>query len=123
MERKDMLDRWILCIAAVIAEIGCSTAPPREPAPFAVGQFDGAAQDRIVPSGSKLEVVWNDGDFTEGPTVAADEMTAAEKSGGNPRSFIEGIRTVPVAAASARAEPEMPDMMKLATTPTFARPP
>ena len=35
-------------------------------------EFRPAAQDRLVPKGAKVQVIWNDGDFTEGPTVAAD---------------------------------------------------
>ncbi len=60
---------------------------------------------------------------TIGPTVAADAITALEKAGSKPRFSISGRSTVPVAAASASAEPEQPDMMKFAVTPTLARPP
>jgi gluconolactonase len=34
--------------------------------------FRATAQDRIVPAGAKLEMVWGDGDFTEGPALAPD---------------------------------------------------
>ena len=60
---------------------------------------------------------------TIGPTVAAEAITALEKAGLKPRFFISGNKTVPVAAASANAEPEHPDIIKLAVTPTFAKPP
>ncbi|MBV8878554.1 MAG: SMP-30/gluconolactonase/LRE family protein [Planctomycetaceae bacterium] len=48
---------------ALLAAAGCA-APPAE--------FVPRAQDRLVPPGSSLEVVWNDGDFTEGPARAPD---------------------------------------------------
>ena len=34
--------------------------------------FQPTAQDQIVPEGAKLELLWNEGDFTEGPTLAKD---------------------------------------------------
>jgi gluconolactonase len=34
--------------------------------------FQATAQQQIVPAGAKLELVWNEGDFTEGPTLAGD---------------------------------------------------
>lgn len=58
-----------LCWGGIL--LGCRAAAP-EPVPFETGVFRATAQDRIVPPGSKLEVLWNDGDFTEGGTVAAD---------------------------------------------------
>ena len=60
---------------------------------------------------------------TIGPTVAADAITALENAGLKPRFFISGSKTVPVAAASASAEPEHPDIIKFAVTPTLANPP
>ena len=60
---------------------------------------------------------------TIGPTVAAAAITALANAGRKPRSFISGNKTVPVAAQSASAEPEVPDMMKFAVTATLARPP
>ena len=60
---------------------------------------------------------------TIGPTVAAEAITALENDGLNPRFFISGSKTVPVAAASASAEPEQPDIMKFVVTPTLASPP
>lgn len=35
-------------------------------------EFHASAQDRIVPPGAKLEMVWGEGDFTEGPALAPD---------------------------------------------------
>jgi gluconolactonase len=42
------------------------------PTCFAEGPFKATAQEQVVPQGAKLELVFNDGDFTEGPTAAAD---------------------------------------------------
>jgi gluconolactonase len=36
------------------------------------GEFRPTAQDRIVPAGAKLELLWGEGDFTEGPALAPD---------------------------------------------------
>jgi sugar lactone lactonase YvrE len=36
------------------------------------GPFQPTAQDRIVPAGAKLEMVWGEGEFTEGPALAPD---------------------------------------------------
>ena len=44
---------------------GCASSSP-------VGEFVPTAQDRIVPASSKLEVLWNEGEFTEGPALAPD---------------------------------------------------
>ena len=49
----------------LLAAAGCASAT-------ASGEFTPTAQDRIVPAGSKLEVLWNDGEFTEGPALAPD---------------------------------------------------
>jgi gluconolactonase len=38
----------------------------------APGEFNPTAQDRIVPAGAKLELLWGEGDFTEGPALAPD---------------------------------------------------
>ena len=35
-------------------------------------KFEPTAQNRIVPKGSKLELLWSDAKFTEGPAVAPD---------------------------------------------------
>ena len=58
-----------------------------------------------------------------GPRIDAVSTRAAEKPAGYPARLIDRIRTVPTAAASATAEPEMPAMTKEATIPTCARPP
>jgi len=39
---------------------------------IAADDFRPAAQDKIVPAGAKLELVWGEGEFTEGPALAAD---------------------------------------------------
>jgi gluconolactonase len=36
------------------------------------GEFQPTAQDKIVPAGTKLEMLWGEGDFTEGPALAPD---------------------------------------------------
>ncbi len=43
---------------------GCAAAAP--------GEFVPTAQSRIVPADSAPELLWNDGDFTEGPARASD---------------------------------------------------
>jgi len=48
---------------ALLACAGCATAPR---------EFNPAAQDRFVPPGYSLELLWNEGDFTEGPARAPD---------------------------------------------------
>lgn len=42
---------------------GCASAP---------AEFTPTAQDRVIPAGSSPELLWNDGDFTEGPARAPD---------------------------------------------------
>lgn len=49
---------------ACVLLAGCAAPAP--------GEFTPTDQDRIVPPGSALEVLWNDGDFTEGPAKAPD---------------------------------------------------
>ncbi len=39
---------------------------------FSNGKFQPTAQDKIVPRGAKIELLWNEGEFTEGPAPAAD---------------------------------------------------
>ena len=58
-----------------------------------------------------------------GPIVAEEAMTAAAISGGYFAFFIAGMRIVPVAAASATEEPDIPAMIMLTTTETLASPP
>ena len=36
------------------------------------GEFRPTAQELIVPHGAKVELLWNEGEFTEGPVAAAD---------------------------------------------------
>jgi len=55
-----------LPILAVLLAASCSTPPPR------TGEFTPTAQDRFVPPGAALELIWNDGEFTEGPARAPD---------------------------------------------------
>jgi sugar lactone lactonase YvrE len=52
-----------LIACALFAAAGCATAPR---------EFTPAEQDRLVPPGSSPELLWNDGDFTEGPAKAPD---------------------------------------------------
>jgi gluconolactonase len=47
--------------------LGCAGAAP----PLS-GEFQPAAQDRIIPAGSRLELLWAEGEFTEGPALAPD---------------------------------------------------
>ena len=55
-----------LCAPALLAVLSCAS-PPSPTAEFAP-----TAQDRIVPAGATLELLWNDGEFTEGPARAPD---------------------------------------------------
>jgi sugar lactone lactonase YvrE len=50
----------------LLAVLSCASPP----SPTA--EFTPTAQDRIVPAGSTLELLWNDGEFTEGPARAPD---------------------------------------------------
>ena len=58
-----------------------------------------------------------------GPSVAADAVRAAAARGLNPARISEGIMIEPMPAASAVAEPDMPDMMTFDTTTACPRPP
>ena len=58
-----------------------------------------------------------------GPIVAAAATTAAAYSAGYPSFFIAGIKTEPVADASATADPETPAIIILATMLTWDSPP
>ena len=59
--------------------VGAQTPSP-QPSPkgrgseqvAATGEFQPTAQEKIVPAGAKLELVWGEGDFTEGPALAPD---------------------------------------------------
>jgi gluconolactonase len=50
----------------ILVILSCAL-PPSPSAPFSP-----TAQDRIVPAGSTLDLLWNDGEFTEGPARAPD---------------------------------------------------
>ena len=58
-----------------------------------------------------------------GPIMAAQASTAAANSGRYPSRFMAGIIIEPMAARSARPEPESADMNMLATIPAWASPP
>ncbi|MBI3839999.1 MAG: SMP-30/gluconolactonase/LRE family protein [Planctomycetia bacterium] len=65
-----LLQAALLVLGSWLAPVGvdrasAADAPPR-------GKFQPAAQDKIVPSGAKPELLWNEGEFTEGPAPAAD---------------------------------------------------
>ncbi len=55
---------WMACIGAgaIIETLGLVMG----------AEFNPTAQERIVSSGSKLELLWSDGEFTEGPAPTAD---------------------------------------------------
>jgi sugar lactone lactonase YvrE len=58
----------------LVLGIGCCitlVADADETAPQKIGNFKPTAQDEFVPQDSKVEVVWNDGEFTEGPVATA----------------------------------------------------
>jgi gluconolactonase len=52
------------CVLVSLTIEAVAAAPDRE--------FLPTAQDKIVPAGAKLEVVWDQGEFTEGPALAPD---------------------------------------------------
>jgi sugar lactone lactonase YvrE len=54
---------WVAAIGAV-----CDATVDASPS----GEFRPTAQDKIVPRDAKPELLWNEGEFTEGPTPAAD---------------------------------------------------
>jgi sugar lactone lactonase YvrE len=58
--------------AAITSLLTCFVhiAPAADPS--AGGAFKPTAQSKIVPAGAKVELLWNEGEFTEGPTPAAD---------------------------------------------------
>ncbi len=58
--------RSILVWTLLAAPGGCASAPPPP------RDFVPSAQDRIIPPGSAPELLWNDGEFTEGPAKAPD---------------------------------------------------
>lgn len=58
-------------VRVALAACGCLLSTALAAAPSA-GDFTPTAQARIVPPGAKVETLWNEGDFTEGPAPAAD---------------------------------------------------
>ena len=58
-----------------------------------------------------------------GPSVAADAVRAAAVRRLNPARISDGIMIEPIPAASAVADPDMPDMMTLDTTTAWPSPP
>jgi gluconolactonase len=55
-----------LCSTILLLHHACAAEP------VAIGNFHPTAQDKIVPAGAKVELLWNEGEFTEGPAPAAD---------------------------------------------------
>src|SRR5579863_6725973 len=51
--------------ALLLAAAGCAARAP-------AGEFTPKAQESIIPAEARLEVLWNDGEFTEGPALAPD---------------------------------------------------
>ncbi len=60
-----------LAVVMIVSVVGLPPAPAAGP-DYQVGVFRPVAQDKVVPADSQVELLWNDGDFTEGPTLAAD---------------------------------------------------
>lgn len=59
------------CVLTAVAAQGAQTKQKAE-ARSSPSAFVPTAQDKVVPPGAKLEMVWGDGEFTEGPAVAPD---------------------------------------------------
>ena len=55
--------KQLLAMALLAGIAGCAS-------PGVQAEFTPSAQQRFVPAGSALELLWNDGDFTEGPALA-----------------------------------------------------
>jgi gluconolactonase len=49
-----------------------NSPPAKAVAPPAPASFSPTAQDKIVPANAKLELLWGEGEFTEGPALAPD---------------------------------------------------
>ena len=60
---------------------------------------------------------------TSGPMMQEAQVSAPAYSTGNPSSFIALISSTPRPPASAMAEPDMPEKMRLPSTLTWASPP
>jgi gluconolactonase len=64
--------RAFLPAAAIAVLLTCFAQVAVAADPPAGGTFKPTAQDKIVPAGAKVELLWNEGEFTEGPAPAAD---------------------------------------------------
>ena len=79
-----MTSRLAIPISQIVLTLGltlsfsCRTVSPNEPSEFAP-----TAQDRIVPKDAKLELVWSEGRFTEGPAAAPDGTILFSDIGNN----------------------------------------
>ncbi|MEQ8786620.1 MAG: SMP-30/gluconolactonase/LRE family protein [Pirellulaceae bacterium] len=56
----------VIVTVILVSPVADAAEPPGK-----IGNFQPTAQDRFVPGDAKLEVVWNDGEFTEGPVATA----------------------------------------------------
>jgi sugar lactone lactonase YvrE len=56
----------------VVLLIGVLSPHSVRAADATAGKFQPTAQDKIVPPGARVELLWNEGEFTEGPAPAAD---------------------------------------------------
>lgn len=59
-------------------------------------EFQPAAQEKIVPRGAQLELLWAEGEFTEGPVAAADGAILFSDIGNRIMRFEPGSREVSV---------------------------
>lgn len=66
------LPRTLSGAASIAALVGCLAQVALAADPNASGTFKPTAQDKIVPASAKVELLWNEGEFTEGPAPAAD---------------------------------------------------
>ncbi len=65
------LKNFVLSLASLVTlGLGAPTAAAADV--DTGGTFKPSAQATIVPGGAKLELLWNEGEFTEGPAPAAD---------------------------------------------------
>ncbi len=68
--KSTLLQAALLATGLWLATLGADCASAADASPR--GEFRPTAQDKIVPQGAKLELLWNEGEFTEGPAPAAD---------------------------------------------------